>query len=436
MTKIFHSKHGQVLIVFVVALITMLLVAGLAVDVGMAYLVKTRLNAAVDAAAIAAGRVISADTGPARAAAANFFRANYPNNLLGATVDDPSVTLVQDPTDNSWTITVSATATSPTYTSNLAGIKNFTVGASSTTIVRTVDLILVMDCSGSIGADLVSLKAAAISFINSFHPANDRLGLVHFASGAVADTTITSARGFNFTAITNIINSYTVVGATTSEEAMRLALVQLDAIPANSQNSLRAIVFFTDGAPNGVAGDFQNGLPPNPPVRGNLYSETTAGGAPGRMYFLGQQSSPMPDATAIRVLPATDYTNTVSLASYNNIRTFDPSTGPIANTRCNVNMAARNMLENVANRARSESGNPVHIYTIGLGGAMTTPEIGNWCPGGHELGSTILQRLANVPGSDTYNPSQPTGIYAFANNGTQLNAAFTQVKNAILRITK
>ena len=37
------------------------------------------------------------------------------------------------------------------------------------------------------------------------------------------------------------------------------------------------------------------------------------------------------------------------------------------------------------------------------------------CTGyGNENGENIMKRIANVKGVDTYNPNQPTGIYAYA----------------------
>lgn len=139
----------------------------------------------------------------------------------------------------------------------------------------------------------------------------------------------------------------------------------------------------------------------------------------------------MGNYNSIALLPTTDYTGNVNLASYNNIRSF-----AYDNTRCNVNSAARNMLENVANAARSESANPIHIFTIGLGNALTSLEIGFCGYGSNETGANILKRLANVPGVDTYNQNQPEGVYVHAKDATQLAAAFNQVVSAILRISK
>ena len=430
MTILLRSTKGQVLILLAAALAGLIGVAMLAIDVGTAYVVKTKLNAAVDAASIAGGKAVSQGAAAAQIAAANFFNVNFPTGTLGTTSVEPTIAVTPN-ADNSWTVNVAATAIAPTYFAKAFGFDNFTLGASATSKVLTLDLVMVMDCSGSIGSALPLLQAAAVNFINRFDAVTDRVGLIHFASGAVTDVAVTATRGFDRTALTRMINGFSVGGATTSEEALRLAQVQLDSIPVNSRSTLRAIVFFTDGAPNGVAGNFINGAAA---VQGDLYSETTDGGAPDRIYSMNRQEQQLPGTyDSIALLPATDWSGQVNLASYNNMRSLPVNA---VNTRCNVNMAARNMLENVANAARSESATPIHIFTIGLGNAMTIPEITFCGYGNNELGANILQRLANVPTSDTYNRNQPTGVYAYAQDPTQLNAAFSQVATAILRLSK
>lgn len=435
------NRKGQVFILLALVLLVLLIFAGLAVDVGMAYVVKTRLNAAVDAAALAAGRVVAADDGSAISEGEKFFHANYPDGLMGAAVQEPSVGSEYDGRSRSWTVTVSSTAQVPTYFVKAVGWPALTVQATATTTVNPVDLVLVMDTTRSLGCPpspegtLETLKNAAKNFVGRFNPKNDRVGLVRYACGAVEDARITAARGFNQKRIDDALNAMTAGGFTTAEEALRLAKVQLDGVPADRRAPTRIIVFFTDGAPNGVAADFTTGSGTRV---GTLSSE------PGDFLTLRDvsriQHSLNQDATG--ALPDRDWTGTISTYSYNNIRSFEsPSGAPLPLTRCNINMAARNMLENVANDARNgtgESGSKITIFTIGLGAFLTTLEVPNYCPayGSNEFGQNILQRIANTRDSDTYNGQQPTGVYAFAASAGQLNAAFDQVARAILRISR
>ena len=121
----------------------------------------------------------------------------------------------------------------------------------------------------------------------------------------------------------------------------------------------------------------------------------------------------------------------IALASYNNRRTLTGS--PYTNTRCNVNKAARNMVENVANTARSES---IKIHAIALGSAVNSQEI-NFCSyGASEIGSSLLKRLSNTLDSDTYNAAQPGGLYVWAENSTELDNAFSSIASEILRLSR
>lgn len=472
MEKLCCSSKGQALILFAAILAGLLALTALAIDVGMAYAVKTKLNAAVDAAALAAGRVVSQGENAIKAEAENFFNANYPNQpngFLGATVQALNTVPVHNPVDGSWTIEVSATATSPAYFAKAVGWHNLSVNASATTTVRTTDLILVMDCSSSLDSPpsplntFSTLQTAAINFIKNFDTSSDRVGLIHFASGAVTDVPITSTRGFDADAIKSAINNFTPVGNTTSEEALRLAKAQLDAIPSTSRSGIRTIVFFSDGAPNGIVGNFSNG----PNQQAALYSETEfsidysedvngtpycncpsncvnplAGGTgigdkrTSKMYTYNSIDAFISDYCNVDTLPPTDYTGSISLESYNGIRVLAYNGSNIVNTWCNANKAARNMLENVANAARSEAENPIQVFTIGFGLYLTQPEATYCAYGSNEYGENILKRVANVPGVDTYHPSQPKGAYVHADNPAQLNEAFHKIASFILRLSR
>jgi hypothetical protein len=46
-----------------------------------------------------------------------------------------------------------------------------------------------------------------------------------------------------------------------------------------------------------------------------------------------------------------------------------------------------------------------------------------------------MKRLANTTDSDMYQAAQPTGIYVWAANATQLNSAFQRVRSAVLRLS-
>jgi hypothetical protein len=99
----------------------------------------------------------------------------------------------------------------------------------------------------------------------------------------------------------------------------------------------------------------------------------------------------------------------------------------------NVSKAARNLVETIANEIRSDSSGAhrIRIYTLGLGNLLNEP-LG--FP--EETGSSILQRIANDPDSPDFDDDQPEGKYYFAGDPTQLEAAFQQVRDQIIRLTE
>ena len=444
-----RGQAGQILILTAISLMALIGFIGLAIDSGLAYGVKAKLESAVDAATIAGARALAegADDNArilaAKTAAKDYFSANFPASFLGATpvpLTDAMIEATHEATGY-WKITVTGTATLPVTFLGFTGNSTLTVKASGQSIRRDLDIILVLDTSGSLSSPsgtFTALKAAAVNFVSKFNAGanGDRVGLVSFAAGGVVDVPIVKdgSRGFNKTQVTNAINALNVSGSTASAEGMRLALNEINGVPVINRSSLRMIVLFSDGAPNDVPATFTNG---STPVTGDLYSETSSPGTSRatRVFRYDRRDTQLGDYSNIVTLPSTGFsitgTGNIPLASFNNIRTLTGS--PVTNTRCNVNKAARNMLENVANTARSQS---IKIHTIALGAAVNTLEI-NFCSyAANEVGSSILKRLANTVDANTYNSAQPVGLYVWAENSADLDNAFSSIASEILRLSR
>lgn len=438
-TALGKRQHGQILIMAAFSLIALLGMAGLAIDSGRGYGVKAKLNSAVDAAAIAGARALAGGESDdvrldnARTAARNYYQANFPADYLGASRGDVAVDAVHSP-DGYWTVSVSGVATMPVTFLRVLGMGNVSVAAASQARRRDLDMILVIDTSGSLAPPISSattfptLKTAAINFINKFNagPNGDRIGLVSFASGAEIDVPIVKdgSRGFDRNQITNAINALSAAGSTASAEGTRVALNELNAVPAASRSSLRVIVFFSDGAPNGLPASFSAA------ATGDLYSETNTGGRPERVYY-NDRRNVLRGNYNITNLPAAGFAingvGNIPLAGRRNFINWPQ------NDRCNVNKAARNMVENVASTARGQG---IKVYSIGLGAALNTLEI-NFCGYGlNESGASIMKRLANTGDADTYDAAQPQGVYAFAAEASELNYAFTTIASEILRLSR
>ena len=429
-------EQGQVLVAFVLTATFLLAMIGLAIDVGMAYLVKTKLSAAVDAAALAAGKVAPQGQESAGAEAARFFSVNYPDGLLGARVAAPTTVVMEE--DQSWNVTVSATALLPSYFAKAVGARQFTVSASATSTLSPVDLVLVLATPERPGDQaLEAAKAAAGRFLENFNPESDRVGLIRFASGVEArdEFRIREKRGFDLRRMQDYLAGPETrePGYAAAGEALRVAKAQLDSLPKPRQSKQRLIVLFAAGAPNGMAARFETGAGG---VVGALSSQSD-GLYP--LYDRDEVSSPLRrSALPFNTLPETDWSGTVSVKSFNAVRELLPVANSFDEQRCNVDRAARNMAENVADAARGESGlqgYPITIHTIGRGSKLSQLEVA--CPsyGNNEKGENIMRRLANVNGVDTYNANQPSGMYVAAEPET-FDAAFRKVAASVLRLSR
>ena len=407
-------SEGQVLVLTAFALLLLIALCALAIDLGMAYAVKAKLNSAVDAAALEAGRSVKSGADDATRiqnatqAATSFFAANYPTGFLGTTNRVLSIDNIQN-NAGTWTIDISGSAVAPVFFSGIFN-RPVTVYATAEATVKTLDMMVVLDCSASLNTPsgtFSALQRAAVNFVSGFQEGagGDRIGLVTFASGAVLNDPINkdANRGYTESNLVAHINAASASGATNTEEAMRIAKEELDDIPQDIRSTLRVIVIFSDGAPNIVSGQFPlstGGTLPSAVGTGvGLLSYQTAAtcgtSAPADYYVLTQRSAQVQCSTttinhttvsAIASLPATDYTGTVNLASFNNARALQGN--PFTNTFCNANMAARNMVENVANAARGGAGNAaLTIYSIGLGANLNSNEITNCAYGSSEVRS-------------------------------------------------
>lgn len=431
-------QQGAVFVLSALSMLTLILCVGLAVDSGVAYGVRAKLNAATDAAAIAAGRAIAFGEDEARQTAEKFFYANYPDGYLGSTPNfDPDTDItISTLDDGSIQVDISASAEVPTYFMHLANFDGIEVGALTQVTRRDLDMILVLDTSGSLNSPAgtpTKLRDASVNFINKFvdAPGGDRVGLVVYASGAIIEEPIdkTSTRGFDKAQMTSDINGLTFSGITASGEALRRAYDELNAIPEALRSSLRVIVFFSDGAPNTVAAQFATG---GGSITGDLFSETSAGGPPNRLWRNDLRNTFLGTA-GINVLPSQGLGG-IDTDSYNNSRTLTPPAGSVnSNNRCNINKASRNMVENMANSVRDDD---IRLYTLGLGAQLQALEVGFCGYGSEEEGENILKRLANTTDSDTYDSDQFPGLYVFAENADELDEAFNTIASEILRLTK
>ena len=490
-----HSENGFTLIYMALTLTVLLLVTGLAVDGGRAYVVKAQLTKAVDGAALSAARNLN--SGTPRTEAEKIFRANFPDGYLG-------VTSVTNPTtDTSFfdmhtipetgvnVVTVRATAVLPTTFMRLGSFYNMTVTSEGEARRRMVDLSLVLDVSGSIGSKWGAVRDASREFINAFDAVNDRLSLTIYGDGARVLSAMPSSRGFDKTGMKAAVPSALPGGWTPMAEGLYRGWDELRSVSNGSQSGLRVIVLFTDGSANGVPGDWDgtgisksvstSDFPHRTPDPDNITTDTP--GIQGLYDAQNGTQSPTltkcgtiwTDASAITsvdragnncpprstdALTAMSWLPTASLHTHHRSSGI-PTTFPFQTNTLTVNHvsqstarglldynsgvgrypahprnirnAATNLVEIIGNAARSDTSGdyPVRIYTIGMGNLVQLP-LGTI----GESSESVLKRIANDKTSPDYNSAQMEGKYYFAQTEADVGPAFQALQSQIVRLSR
>lgn len=286
-----NRKEKGIAVLMTAALMFMLVpVAGLAVDGGIAYVLKTRLSSATDAAALAAARSLSVgmtlaeQETEARARALDFFDANFKENAFGTRnlVVDAVVAETESKTRS---VTVSAAFDAPQYFMRVLGYDKIRISGRGRASRRDVNLIMVLDKSGSMGnysdpgSPCAKMKEAAKYFVGLFAEGRDRLGMITY--GSTAFNAFEPKLNFKSSSpsLTTTIGTIQCLGGTSTGMAVQQAWDKIQAI--DEQGALNVILLFTDGFANAVTADF--------PVR--TRSDTRYGGANGyRTYSTSTNS--------------------------------------------------------------------------------------------------------------------------------------------------
>jgi hypothetical protein len=247
---------------------------------------------------------------------------------------------------------------------------------------------------------------------------------------------------------------------------------ELRTVPGGQQSGLRVIVLFTDGASNSVPGiydasgvskglrtfDFPKHLPDpdsqtwdNPRIQG-LYQTQTGVQNPIHNLLVTNWNDPTTIA-GVPFLPATSFhsehrsagipvsfplqsaaltVNGASQSAVRGLRNWNAAAERYPAEVFNINNAARNILEIIANAARSDTGDyPIRIYTIGMG-ELVRYMLGTM----PEKPEDILKRIANDESSPDFNSAQLEGKYYFAETEDDVGPAFEALQNQIIRLSK
>ena len=465
--------------------------AAMATDFVYAYVVKSRLVTAIDAAALGAVRNVGQGTARMNKAIELLFKANFPDDFMLTTGSAYNTPVVTTPSPGVRQIEISAEANLPTFFMRIAGYESLTLRASAKAARRDVNMMMVVDRSASLhpnNADAWDdVQSAVTFFTNQFDDARDKVGLVTFGTSANVDF----AMGTNFqTAITNAINSQVVPNSASTNAPLGLWLGYGELLASADPNPLNVIVFFTDGQPSSYTASFPVrtaalggndyvpycGSSPQEAVIGAYQSggtfydlagfwEPQADGPPVSTGYNGGSTydhfvragcdspnnafTPWASRTEWLFNPSaclpSSWTASYSPPSGGSIsRTFSITGGPY-----NVNQCHSWLKSTSTNWSqRTFRGSQVHNASknLAIGIAETARQntslnevrvysigLGGW---GYPADAEFLQRVANDPSSPTYTKDEPTGVYAYAPTPMQLRQAFQSVANEIFRLVR
>jgi Mg-chelatase subunit ChlD len=260
-TKRVSNKKGFVVFVVAASAMVLIPVAGLGIDAAMLYVVKARLSAACDGAALAAarnlnvGQTITAQEASARLRAESFYAGNFAEGYLGAHRNAPVITIPMAAVGNVLRVTTDGSARFVPYFMKYLGINNVDVRATGTAARRDVNIMLVLD--RSLSMDFTSscepMKAAARNFVDRFVEGRDRLGLITFGATVYR---VAPSRNFKTASpnLDTLISQIDCDGTTNMVTAYWRAYQEI--ITLAQPGALNIIVLFTDGIPNGFYGNF------------------------------------------------------------------------------------------------------------------------------------------------------------------------------------
>lgn len=477
--RLLSDRRGFVLPTAAVFFIISMPVVGLVIDLGLDYMIQTKLQMAIDAAALAGARSLSRgnDDGTqqtnAMATARAYLTANFPQGYLGVSTPTVNTLSIDESQTNVRSLTMSASSTVPFSFMGWFGAGSTKVGATATAVRRDVNVMMVIDRSGSLqnSGSCAPMKAASTGFVSKFANGRDNVGLITFATSSRVDFALANNFNTASTPVTTIINNVTCSGATSSAQALWTAYQSLATL--NQPAALNVILFFTDGQPTAVTAvmpksasstctqpgpftgvftvGFQVSSPFSPVATGGIFdynaqaqgsgfTESNAitaaeGGPPTNCAWASNWTNAVNDIVGV---PTTDIWGNNLTNGYLSVNTTTSGgktyvTVPTNSTGAlNMINASTNAADDAAARIRAQAspGNGANalgnimIFSIGLGNS-TYPANGGF-----------LQRVANDPASSSFSSSAPTGLYVYAPTAADLTDAFARVAGEILRLAK
>lgn len=236
-------------------------IVGLAIDASFLYAIRARLSAGADAAALAAaralnkGRTLAEQEGEAISRAQAFFHANFPDGFLNTTNKQVQIS-VAETAYRTRSVFVQASVDANSYFMRTLGVDSTPIGTAGKASRRDVNLMLVLDRSGSMdnSNSCEPMKAAAQQFVSQFASGRDRLGLITFGMTYLLAYPPSMAFKTDSPSLHNIIGGIDCSSGTGTAQGLWKAQEQLQMV--NEPGTLNLVVFFSDGLPNGLTANY------------------------------------------------------------------------------------------------------------------------------------------------------------------------------------
>jgi Flp pilus assembly protein TadG len=315
-----RREKGFAIVLTTLALTSTMLIAGLGFDVGTLYLIRTKLQGAMDSAALATVRALSQNpnTAAAQAVGTEFLQANFPSGYWGAqplaAMPIASAITVSEidangnpgnpgTTATAKLVTVTAGVSAPLYFLRIMGQSSANITFTSQATRQGVLVMMVLDASWSMQNNSFAGQTActwaqqdAQAFLGypQFDPDIDRIGAVAFG-----DNTYTSPPIANFQSPAGTLNTnsqvYTDLNTFAGAGHNCFANTNTGEGLQQGYNAIRnfwgggapsranVIILMTDGAPNGFSANWSTA----PLVAGSTCAAPVAGSLTG---FTGRSS--------------------------------------------------------------------------------------------------------------------------------------------------
>ena len=434
------NEKGQSILFASFFTIAILIIGGVSVDSAHLFLSKSKAQRAVDASAMAGiTQYENGVTSPTEISDASEKMARYNLNQSGiedAEIQSLDANLDVDP-DRVARLMVESTINVPTFFMRLipgAGLDTITIRVKSISKRNPAVISLILDTSGSMSSGKIqALKDAANAFVDSFEDGLDEMAVIGFSNRA---NLLSAMAPVDKAALHVVINSVSASGWTNIAEALSVGRKQIE--NTDNDEAVKAILLFTDGAPNTYRAYFLNGKSPltkNYPSSSPVYYD----------YIIYSAESPrraiVPQTLAIKCSAGSSSFSTC----FNNFGYKDSrmntrvGSGTISLSNSNTTIVKESYHLGVIESDYAKSDGTV-IYTIGLGTQATQGNDVYQNVNDHQaIKSYFLKRVANDPTGKNdpafpnlpNNASHPAGIYFQTPNPADLVDIFQTVAKRI-----